>query len=669
LEKIRNTKQSFLFASENGNENKENKENNNSPRKDPRFYQGKKPNRPSNQFIFLIFMVLIVVLIALAYQGPMFNSTQTVDFTTFWSMVQDGKVLEVVIEDSGNISFKSSSGFQESIYEVYAPWVLSNDEIMKSLMESGVQIKGTSNSGDMIWAILLNIIPMLLLVFIFFAMMRSMSGKNNQAFSFTKSPAKTAVQGQKKVLFKDVAGLDEAIEDLREVVGFLKNPQKFEKLKARMPKGIILVGPPGTGKTLLSRAVAGEAKTPFFHMSGSDFVELFVGVGAARVRDLFSQAKANSPSVIFIDEIDAVGRHRGAGLGGGHDEREQTLNQILVEMDGFDTNEGVIVMAATNRPDILDHALLRPGRFDRKVIVDSPDVKGREDILKIYTSQRPLDAEIDLKVLAKRTSGFVGADLENLVNEASILAVRENRENISMKNLEEAIDRVIAGPERRSRVVSPKEKRIIAYHELGHAIVSTKLENADPVHKVSIIPIGHAALGFTLQLPIEDKYLMSKSELYDKISTMLGGRAAEEIVFNEITSGASNDIQKATQIARAMVCELGMSDELGPIAWGKDEQEVFLGKEISRTKNSEEIASMIDNEVKNIIENCYNKSKEIILKYRLEIDRLAEILLEKEVIEGDYLRDLLKEEMDRHEKKEIQEKSSSMKKEEISERE
>ncbi len=585
----------------------------------------------------------------MAYQGPMMNQTQVVDFTTFWSMVNDGKVNEVVIEDTGNITFKTGGSFQDTVYEVYAPWIMNDADLVDELMNKGVRVKAKHTSGDMWWMILLNVVPLLLFIFIFFSMMRSVSGKGNQAFSFTKSPAKKMQKNKKKVTFDEVAGLDEAIEDLKEVVMFLKNPQKFKKMRARMPTGVILVGPPGTGKTLLSRAVAGEADVPFYHMSGSDFVELFVGVGASRVRDLFSQAKASSPAVIFIDEIDAVGRHRGAGLGGGHDEREQTLNQILVEMDGFEPNEGVIVMAATNRPDILDKALLRPGRFDRKVMVDPPDIKGREDILKIYVKKRPLAEDIDVSVLAKRTPGFVGADLENLVNEASLLAIRNNREEITMDDMEEAIDRVVAGPERKSRILSDEEKKIIAYHELGHAIIPTVLKDNMPVHRVSIIPRGNAALGYTLQLPEKDKYLQSKDELISRITGMLAGRAAEEFFFKEITTGAANDIERATKLVRSMVCQLGMSDSLGPVMWGKEEEEVFLGKEISKSKTSEEIAFQIDEEVKAIMNRCYSNALEIIKKYKKEMDHLAEILLEKEVIEGDYLRELLEKEVSSHE--------------------
>ncbi len=609
---------------------------------------------------FLIVIVLAVILIATVYR-PGVQTTQTVDFTDFMKMVQHDEIKKVTFEDSGTIIFeRKDPRFQGRAFEVYAPWAMNQEALIDELLERDVVITGKQDTGNMFWVIILNVLPLLFILFIFFAMMRSMAGRNNQAFTFTKSPARMMAAGKHRITFKDVAGVDEAVEDLQEMVLFLKEPAKFSKLGARMPKGVLLVGPPGTGKTLLARAVAGEANVPFFHMSGSDFVELFVGVGAARVRDLFNQAKAASPSLLFVDEIDAVGRHRGAGLGGGHDEREQTLNQILVEMDGFEVNEGIIVMAATNRPDILDPALLRPGRFDRKVMVDPPDVRGREAILQIYAKKRPVNPEVDMTVLARRTPGFVGADLENLVNEASLLAVRANKETITMTELEEAIDRVVAGPERRSRILGQKEKRVIAYHELGHAVMGTLLKHADPIHRVSIIPRGHKALAYTLPLPKEEKYLYSKSELMDKITVLLGGRAAEEVVFNEITSGAQDDIHRATQMARFMICELGMSKDLGPVAWGKDEQEVFLGKEFSKAKISEGTSAKIDQEIRMIIEDAYQTAANLVRQYRAAFDHLADILLEKEVIEGDMLRDLLEVEIRKHnEPKAKEEKTDS----------
>jgi len=594
----------------------------------------------------IIIGLLIVLSLFWIFESVFFNNssaTTTMYYSDFLKRVESDSsdIAEITIKDDGNILLTTISGRK---YNVYAPWVKYDMELINNLVDKGIRVGGEKGVDSSFWVnIVGNLLFFVLMLFMFGFLIRGLGRGNNQAFSFTKSRAEKVLPGKKRVTFKDVAGVDEAVEELQEIVEFLKNPNKFNKIGARMPKGVLLVGPPGTGKTLLARAVAGEANVPFFHISGSDFVELFVGVGAARVRDLFNQAKANAPCIVFIDEIDAVGRHRGAGLGGGHDEREQTLNQLLVEMDGFDVREGIIVMAATNRPDILDPALLRPGRFDKKVVVDPPDVKGREEILKIHLRGKPIDDDVDVKVLAKRTTGFVGADLENLVNEAALLAAKEGREKMKMSDFEEAIDRVIAGPARRSRIISEKQKEIVAYHELGHAIVGTALPNSDPVHKVSIIPRGHRALGFTLHLPVEDKYLISKNELLDNITALLGGRAAEELVFGDVTSGATNDIERATEMARKMVCELGMSDNFGPLAWGKTEQEVFLGKEITRMRNySEEVAKMIDSEVQNIVNSCYNKAKEILIKRRKKLDELAKILLEKEEISGEELRELLK---------------------------
>ncbi|ABR30080.1 cell division protein FtsH [Thermosipho melanesiensis] len=594
----------------------------------------------------IIVGLLIILSIFWVFEGLFFNtnsSTIKMRYSDFVKRLEaeSTDIAEVVIKDDGNIELKTNYGKR---YTVYAPWVKYDMDLINKMVGKGIIVNGEKSMDSSFWVnIVGNLLFFILMLFMFGFLIRGLGGRNNQAFSFTKSRAEKVVPGKKRVTFKDVAGVDEAVEELQEIVDFLKNPGKFNKIGARMPKGVLLVGPPGTGKTLLARAVAGEANVPFFHISGSDFVELFVGVGAARVRDLFNQAKSNAPCIVFIDEIDAVGRHRGAGLGGGHDEREQTLNQLLVEMDGFDVKEGIVVMAATNRPDILDPALLRPGRFDKKVVVDPPDVKGREEILKIHLRGKPISDDVDVKVLAKRTTGFVGADLENLVNEAALLAARNGRTKMVMSDFEEAIDRIIAGPARKSRLISGKQKEIVAYHELGHAIVGTELPNSDPVHKVSIIPRGYKALGYTLHLPAEDKYLISKNELMDNITALLGGRAAEEIVFHDITSGAANDIERATEIARKMVCELGMSDNFGPLAWGKTEQEVFLGKEITRMRNySEEVAKMIDSEVQNIVNTCYNKAKDILNKHREKLDELAKLLLEREEISGEELRKLLK---------------------------
>jgi len=492
-----------------------------------------------------------------------------------------------------------------------------------------------SATGTVIFQVLFSFLPVLLIGGFIFFMMRQAQGTNSQAMSFGKSRARMFLGNKTVITFADVAGVDEAKQELTEVVEFLKYPEKFNSLGARIPRGVLLVGPPGTGKTLLARAVAGEAGVPFFSISGSEFVEMFVGVGASRVRDLFEQAKRNSPCIVFVDEIDAVGRQRGAGLGGSHDEREQTLNQILVEMDGFDTNTNVIVVAATNRPDVLDPALLRPGRFDRQVVLDRPDIKGRREILDVHIKGKPLDKAINLDELARRSPGFSGADIANLVNEAAILAARHNKKSIGMGDFNEAIDRVVAGPERRSRIITPEEKEIIAFHEGGHAVVQRVLPKCDAVSKVTIISRG-MALGYTMSLPTEDRYLHSKSEFEDKIAGMLGGHVAEEIVFGDTTTGASNDIEKATGLARAMVTQYGMSENLGPLTFGKKDEMIFLGREISEQRNySDEVAAKIDAEVRQIIDHAYDRAKAALTSHREVLDRLAALLIEKETIEGD----------------------------------
>lgn len=471
--------------------------------------------------------------------------------------------------------------------------------------------------------------------------MRRMQGGNNNAMSFGKSKAKRLSNDIPKVTFKDVAGIDEAKEEVEEVIEFLKNPAKFKKLGAKIPRGLLLYGPPGSGKTLLARAIAGEAGVPFFSISGSDFVEMFVGVGASRVRDLFKQAKASSPCIIFMDEIDAVGRHRGAGLGGGHDEREQTLNQLLVEMDGFDQTTEIILIAATNRPDILDPALLRPGRFDRRIVIDRPDINGREAILKVHARGKPLAEGVDIEVLARRTPGFLGSDLANMVNEAALLASRKNKKEIEMEDFEAAIDRVIAGPERKSRLMSDKEKEIVAYHESGHALIAKLLPNCDPVHKVSIIPRGDVALGYTLQLPTQDRYLISKAELLDRLTVLLGGRVAEDLIFQDVTTGAQNDLEQATKVARQMITEYGMSESLGPVTLGRKEHQVFLGKDISQERDySEEVANKIDKEIRTIIDTTYARAKEILSKNKRKLKNIATNLIKRETLEGTEL-DLL----------------------------
>lgn len=486
---------------------------------------------------------------------------------------------------------------------------------------------------DNILGLLGTILPFILIAGLLFFLMRQAQSGNNQALSFGKSRARMFSGDKPTVTFADVAGVEEAKEELREVVEFLKEPDKFTALGARIPKGVLLVGPPGTGKTLLARAVAGEANVPFFSISGSEFVEMFVGVGASRVRDLFDTAKRNSPCIVFVDEIDAVGRHRGAGLGGSHDEREQTLNQILVEMDGFDTDTNVIIVAATNRPDILDPALLRPGRFDRRVILDRPDMQGRKAILEVHTRGKPLADDVELLTLAKETPGFSGADIENLVNEAAILAARRGKKAVGMKDMQDSIEKVIAGPERKSRLISEEEKRVVAYHEAGHAVVMRVLPNCDPVRKVSIVARGMAG-GYTLSLPDEDRYLQRKAKFLDDLSAMLGGRAAEEIVFNEITTGASNDLERVTELARAMVTRYGMSELLGPRTFGDREELVFLGREISEQRNySEVVAQQIDEEVKGIIVHAYDRARDILRGYRSKLDELAERLIKIETVD------------------------------------
>jgi len=518
-----------------------------------------------------------------------------------------------------------------------------SDEALSQALDKHptVAVEVDPQKDNLIWQIIISWAPFILIIAFWFFMMQQMQGGGNKVMSFGKSRAKRVTKDQPRVTFRDVAGVDEAVEELQEIKEFLSNPAKFQMLGAKIPKGVLLYGPPGSGKTLLARAVAGEAGVPFFSISGSDFVEMFVGVGASRVRDLFEQAKANSPCIIFMDEIDAVGRHRGAGLGGGHDEREQTLNQLLVEMDGFDIKDNVILVAATNRPDILDPALLRPGRFDRQIVVDRPDLQGRRGILKVHTRGKPLDKDVSIDVLARRTPGFTGADLSNLVNEAALLAARHGKKEIDMEELEEAIDRVIAGPERKTRLITDREKEIIAHHEAGHALVSHILPNTDPVHKISIIPRGRA-LGYTLTLPTEDRFLVSRSELTNSLAMFLGGRVAEEVFSGDITTGASDDLEKATKVARQMITEYGMSDRLGPLTLGQKQSEVFLGRDFATHPDySEEIAFEIDKEIRRMIDEAFDKARNIINEYRERLETIAKALIDKETIEKDELLALL----------------------------
>ena len=579
----------------------------------------------------LIFWGLILLLGILMF-APMLkiDNVKEISFSDFLNLVESVKIKEVTI--AGDIvtgKLKDGTTFRTR--------ALNYPNLVPSLRDKGINIKvEPPMESGWAWALLSQIVlPLAFFGLLWWLLMRQAQSANSAAMSFGKSPARP-ISGKVDITFADVAGVDEAKEELKEIVDFLKTPGKFQKLGAKIPKGLLLMGAPGTGKTLLARAIAGEANVPFFSISGSDFVEMFVGVGAARVRGVFQQAKKQTPSIIFMDEIDAVGRHRGAGLGGGHDEREQTLNQLLVEMDGFDPKTNIIVIAATNRPDILDPALLRPGRFDRQVVLDKPDLKGREEILKIHAKNKPLAADVDLKVVARRTPGFTGADLENVLNEAAILAARADKKEINRVEVEEAADRVMAGPEKKSRVISDKERKIIAHHEVGHALLSKLLPHADPVHKISILPRG-MALGYTLALPLQDKYLVSKSEILDQVTVMLGGRSAEEIIFSEITSGAHNDLERATELAKKMVTEYGMS-KLGPRTFGRKDRQIFLGRDIAEMKDySEKTADAIDSEVKEIIDNCYAKAKEALLANRGKLEEIAVILMEKETLEGEDL--------------------------------
>lgn len=585
-------------------------------------------------------LYLLILIVAISVLSSLFepgSSLKEYSYSQFLAEVEKNNVKSITI--SGNTINGLLNDDQK--FSTYLP---DDPELMSILRSKNIIIEAKPPVELSWWMrVLSSLLPMVLIIGIWIFMMRQMQGGGNKVMSFGKSQAKMLGRESPQVTFADVAGVDEAKEELQEVIDFLRSPAKFNQLGAKIPKGVLLYGPPGCGKTLLARAVAGEAGVAFFNISGSDFVEMFVGVGASRVRDLFKQAKVNKPCIIFMDEIDAVGRHRGAGLGGGHDEREQTLNQLLVEMDGFDQNAGVILIAATNRPDILDPALLRPGRFDRRIVVDRPDLIGREQILKVHAKGKPLDKDVDLNVLARRTPGFVGSDIANLVNEAALLASRKGKKLITMEEFEASIDRVIAGPEKKSRIMNEKEKEIVAYHESGHALVAKLLPNCDPVHKVSIIPRGSAALGYTLQLPSEDRYLVSKAELMERLSVLLAGRVAEELIFKDITTGAQNDLERATKIARQMVTEFGMSESLGPITLGRKEHQVFLGRDIAEDRNySDEVAFQIDKEVEKIISSAYNRAKELLEKNKRKLKKIAASLLEKETLEREELDELLK---------------------------
>ncbi|MBI2179431.1 MAG: ATP-dependent metallopeptidase FtsH/Yme1/Tma family protein [Deltaproteobacteria bacterium] len=591
----------------------------------------------SSKHIALWLVLALVFLVIFSIFSKQHGRDPEIVFSEFMSSVDRGDVQEVVIQGH-NIQGKYKNGER---FRTFAP---NDPELVKSLREKRVKIAAKPEE-DSPWymVLLLNWFPMLLLIGVWIFFMRQMQVGGGKAMSFGKSRAKLLTENQHRVTFSDVAGVDEAKDDLQEIIAFLKDPKKFTKLGGRIPKGCLLVGPPGTGKTLLARAVAGEAGVPFFSISGSDFVEMFVGVGASRVRDLFVQGKKNAPCIIFIDEIDAVGRHRGAGLGGGHDEREQTLNQLLVEMDGFEANEGVILIAATNRPDVLDPALLRPGRFDRRVVVPRPDIKGREGILQVHTRKVPLAQGVDVVVLARATPGFAGADLENLVNEAALLAARNNKDKVEMQDFELAKDKVMMGAERRSMIISDEEKRNTAYHEAGHALVAKLLPGADPIHKVTIIPRG-MALGLTQQLPMDEKHTYPRGYLLNNLVILFGGRVAEELVLEHMTTGAGNDIEKATELARRMVCEWGMSEKLGPMTFGKKEEEIFLGRDFTQKVDySENTAIEIDAEVRRIIQESYHRAKDLLKANLGLLHKVAGTLLEKEVLDGSEIDAIVRE--------------------------
>ncbi|GLW25082.1 MULTISPECIES: ATP-dependent zinc metalloprotease FtsH [Microbispora] len=587
--------------------------------------------------LWILGIVLLLLLVTTMFGGD--GNYTTADTSTVVQQIQQGNVKSATVVDKDQrveLTLKQPITVQnKSVTRIQAPWVEGQGVQLTQALDTSKPSEGWTvevPKENFLLSLLASFLPIIVIVLIFLFIMNQMQGGGSRVMNFGKSRAKLITKDTPKTTFADVAGADEAIEELQEIKEFLQAPAKFQAIGAKIPKGVLLYGPPGTGKTLLARAVAGEAGVPFYSISGSDFVEMFVGVGASRVRDLFEQAKANAPAIIFIDEIDAVGRHRGAGLGGGHDEREQTLNQLLVEMDGFDVKGGVILIAATNRPDILDPALLRPGRFDRQVVIDRPDLEGRKGILRVHGRGKPFAQDVDLDVIARRTPGFTGADLANVINEAALLTARQDQKLITMSTLEESIDRVMAGPERKSRVMSDQEKKIIAYHEGGHALVAHALPNSDPVHKITILSRGRA-LGYTMTLPMEDKFLATRSEMMDQLAMLLGGRTAEELVFHEPTTGASNDIEKATSIARRMVTEYGMSERLGARKFGSGNGEVFLGREMGHERDySEQIASAIDEEVRRLIESGHDQAWEILVQYRDVLDNLVLELMEKETL-------------------------------------
>ncbi|WP_064505086.1 ATP-dependent zinc metalloprotease FtsH, partial [Heyndrickxia coagulans] len=591
-------------------------------------------------FYVLLFVVLIGIV---SFFNRSNETTETISYDQFVSYLDNGSVKSITTQPSRGVY--EIRGLLKDGNKQFITYVMDDQSMLnridKAAHDQKVKVDVLQAKETNGWvSFLTSIIPFVIIFILFFFMMNQAQGGGGRVMNFGKSKARLYNDDKKKVRFRDVAGADEEKQELVEVVEFLKDPRKFSELGARIPKGVLLVGPPGTGKTLLARAVAGEAGVPFFSISGSDFVEMFVGVGASRVRDLFENAKKNAPCIIFIDEIDAVGRQRGAGLGGGHDEREQTLNQLLVEMDGFSANEGIIIIAATNRPDILDPALLRPGRFDRQITVDRPDVHGREAVLRVHARNKPLDPSVDLKAIAQRTPGFSGADLENLLNEAALIAARASKKKIDMQDIDEATDRVIAGPAKKSRVISEKERNIVAFHESGHTVIGLVLDEAEIVQKVTIVPRGQAG-GYAMMVPKEDRYFMTKPELLDKITGLLGGRVSEEITFGEVSTGASNDFERATGIARRMVTEFGMSDKLGPLQFGSSQGQVFLGRDINNDQNySDKIAYEIDTEIQNIIKTCYERARQILLEHRDKLELIAKTLLEVETLDAKQIKHL-----------------------------
>ncbi|MCF7875559.1 ATP-dependent zinc metalloprotease FtsH [Candidatus Bipolaricaulota bacterium] len=595
------------------------------------------PNNNNNNFRNIALIVGAIILSLILFQ-TLFNAPSNQDeisYTEFLRQVENGRISSITVKGGLiNGTYKSGGNF-------VTRGPPEPTDYLSKLREQGISVTFKEDSdSNWFFSLLISLLPVLLIVGLWIFMMRRMQGNN--ALNFGQSKADLVSKEFSDVSFDDFAGVEEVKQEVEEIVEYLKNPERFEKLGAEVPKGMILVGAPGTGKTLLSRAIAGEADVPFYQTSGSNFVEMFVGVGASRVRNMFEKAKENSPSIIFIDELDAIGRKRGAGIGGGHDEREQTLNELLSEMDGFDPNEGVIILAATNRPDVLDPALLRPGRFDRKITVPSPDIKGRKEILEVHTKNKEISEDVDLDILARRTPGFVGADLENLANEAALLAGRKGKDTVEMTDFEQSIDRVIAGVKRKGMAINEDEKEKIAYHESGHAIIGKLLPNADPVHKISIIPRSNGALGFTLQLPLEEKFLVSKSELLDKLTTLLGGRTAEELIYSEVTTGAQDDFKKGTDIAKRMVVQYGMSDKLGPINLGSENGNVFLGEEIVKSnEHSEEVSSLVDKEIRKIVESCHEKAQNILSQNQEILEKLAEKLIEVEELEGEQLEEIL----------------------------